>query len=1075
MKKERPRTPETLKEMIKNCEKDVEPRQPKQNARSRRRSQISKEQVQQAFREHQARSEAQKSSQEGGTQEKAQKSSSEPQEQVQQSYKMPPAQEQIFNKPQAQEQVQGSFRVPQAQNQAQQSFRQAQAQERVQESYKAPQVQVQEENFRAPEQSFRVPQAQQQVFQKPQAHEQVQKSNQLPQAQERVQETFQAPQTKDKVQQPYRAPQNAVFRKPQAHELLQQSYIVPQGQGQVQQTYRVPQPQQQVQKSFQVPRTQEKAQETYRAPPAQDPTVSEAAVAESVTLDVSITSHKPPEIRDGKIHWTVIHSPKTSPVGPAPPRITTSKPEPEIRRPIPVLPNNSERSKNSYSERELTRPLPVPAAPVVNVSAPEPSIASQKSPIEISRTSIPKPFTSSQAPKKAVSSVNFSEVERPSELKESSVSLKPSAVETADSSTSPIPVVRLQRRRESKEEPLPPTPMVQNSKEQPKLTASPVPFPSVLRHQQKLEEQKLKPASPIPLIQVEKNSSAEEDTTESVIPREPVYLKKPPPKVLKKVDFSRATVIPDTNRWADNADIVDESDILTEASRDEDSISLPNFDYKTTEFLRTSAVYDGDESEMIDNKSDVASTLDMDEEQEQDQEPEPEQRHQKGTSSSSQVAPDAEKQWRQRAMELLEDDAQTERDLMIVAALNERLQGLREMEDEDRLRAIECIARHQNDLEQTQTQLSSLLESAIVYLQNLGVTGSGKEENENENEEEDEVTERPPTPPQRKYFSTDVKTESLLDVLDEWQSITFNNNNLHDHQRQPEGSSVTIRSGSDIVGRPQWQRDERDDVVERSKTFLAERLARQMNLGDENATTNERRGNVLLIAVVLSGHCGTYTKTVTEQTTEQRRPYTGPGSGQEFRGTGSLTTTTQHQGGRIPFCEACKQQIRGAFVLATGLAWCPEHFVCANRACGRRLLECGFVEERGEKFCESCFERDIAPRCAKCIKAIVSDCLNALQKKWHPTCFTCAHCQKPFGNSAFYLEQGLPYCERDWNALFTTKCVSCTYPIEAGDRWVEALNNAFHSNCFTCTSCHHNLEGESFFAKNGLPFCKLHA
>lgn len=226
-------------------------------------------------------------------------------------------------------------------------------------------------------------------------------------------------------------------------------------------------------------------------------------------------------------------------------------------------------------------------------------------------------------------------------------------------------------------------------------------------------------------------------------------------------------------------------------------------------------------------------------------------------------------------------------------------------------------------------------------------------------------------------------------------------------------------------------------------------------------------------------HGSSYTKTSFERTTTENRPQEAAPTAGDFRGTGHLTTTTtttqQQNGGRVPYCEACKNQIRGAFVLATGKSWCPEHFVCANSSCRRRLLECGFVEEDGQKFCESCFEQHIAPRCAKCSKPIISDCLNALQKKWHPTCFTCAHCQKPFGNSAFYLEQGLPYCEQDWNALFTTKCVSCRYPIEAGDRWVEALGNAFHSNCFTCARCNHNLEGESFFAKNGQPFCRLHA
>jgi hypothetical protein len=75
--------------------------------------------------------------------------------------------------------------------------------------------------------------------------------------------------------------------------------------------------------------------------------------------------------------------------------------------------------------------------------------------------------------------------------------------------------------------------------------------------------------------------------------------------------------------------------------------------------------------------------------------------------------------------------------------------------------------------------------------------------------------------------------------------------------------------------------------------------------------------------------------------------------------------------------------------------------------------------------------------------------------------------------------------------LFTTKCISCKFPIEAGDRWVEALGSSFHSNCFTCAvsiyqpnqqypplsfqKCQVNLEGSSFYAKNGLPYCKSHA
>jgi len=108
-------------------------------------------------------------------------------------------------------------------------------------------------------------------------------------------------------------------------------------------------------------------------------------------------------------------------------------------------------------------------------------------------------------------------------------------------------------------------------------------------------------------------------------------------------------------------------------------------------------------------------------------------------------------------------------------------------------------------------------------------------------------------------------------------------------------------------------------------------------------------------------------------------------------------------------------------------------------------------------------------------KLFSQNCLKAMGKTFHPECFVCAYCGKIFANSPFYLEDGLPYCEEDWNELFTTKCVSCGFPIEAGDRWVEALNNNYHSQCFNCTLCKKNLEGKGFFVKAGKPFCKSHA
>ncbi|GJQ67515.1 hypothetical protein Trydic_g8330 [Trypoxylus dichotomus] len=180
-------------------------------------------------------------------------------------------------------------------------------------------------------------------------------------------------------------------------------------------------------------------------------------------------------------------------------------------------------------------------------------------------------------------------------------------------------------------------------------------------------------------------------------------------------------------------------------------------------------------------------------------------------------------------------------------------------------------------------------------------------------------------------------------------------------------------------------------------------------------------------------------------------------------------------GSRIPMCGHCHGHIRGPFITALGKIWCPEHFICNTASCKRPLQDLGFVEEQGQLYCEYCFEQYLAPPCAKCGSKIKGDCLKAIGKNFHPECFSCSYCGKLFGNSPFFLEDGQPYCENDWNELFTTKCFACGFPVEAGDRWVEALNNNYHSQCFNCTMCKKNLEGQSFFAKGGRPFCKNHA
>jgi hypothetical protein len=126
-------------------------------------------------------------------------------------------------------------------------------------------------------------------------------------------------------------------------------------------------------------------------------------------------------------------------------------------------------------------------------------------------------------------------------------------------------------------------------------------------------------------------------------------------------------------------------------------------------------------------------------------------------------------------------------------------------------------------------------------------------------------------------------------------------------------------------------------------------------------------------------------------------------------------------------------------------------------------------------FCERDYEQYFAPHCGKCGRAIIGEVVNALKNTFHMNCFLCSHCHQPIGTGSFHNEDGKIYCPKDWAAMFQTKCYGCQFPIEPGDRWVEALNQNWHSECFNCSTCQVNLEGQSFFAKGGKPYCKKHS
>ncbi|VDK52852.1 unnamed protein product [Cylicostephanus goldi] len=315
---------------------------------------------------------------------------------------------------------------------------------------------------------------------------------------------------------------------------------------------------------------------------------------------------------------------------------------------------------------------------------------------------------------------------------------------TIDSSTSPIPTIELPRRKSLPDNTshdvnsdfiraLSPCPFkVPQYKEimlEPITEVSTEPARPVIRTPQPSEHLSLLVGintTPRPFVK----SRSEED--------EEIISNKSQPQ--KKVDFSKPTVI--LSAWRNVPEVVDESDIVTEIFSPASPVHSPPVEREgDSEMLNSSnAQYDGDESDIYDNRSENGSIANSEkanlhqrwiqEEEELTRKEEMEEVTGARKAKEPKELKEPKEEWRQHAMSLLNDESQTERDYAIVAALNERLQGLRDMEEADRQKAIECIERHQKNLEEQQDQLSVLLDSAIAYLRNLDTSKSSKKTSE---------------------------------------------------------------------------------------------------------------------------------------------------------------------------------------------------------------------------------------------------------------------------------------------------------------------------------------------------------
>ncbi|XP_054851112.1 thyroid receptor-interacting protein 6 isoform X1 [Eublepharis macularius] len=100
-------------------------------------------------------------------------------------------------------------------------------------------------------------------------------------------------------------------------------------------------------------------------------------------------------------------------------------------------------------------------------------------------------------------------------------------------------------------------------------------------------------------------------------------------------------------------------------------------------------------------------------------------------------------------------------------------------------------------------------------------------------------------------------------------------------------------------------------------------------------------------------------------------------------------------------------------------------------------------------------------RCARCGENVVGDgtgCV-AMDQVFHVECFTCSTCHCRLRGQPFYAIDRRSYCESCY-IVTLEKCSMCSKPIM--DRILRAMGKAYHPQCFTCVVCHRCLDGVPF-------------
>ncbi|XP_076982231.1 actin-binding LIM protein 1 isoform X8 [Tamandua tetradactyla] len=176
-------------------------------------------------------------------------------------------------------------------------------------------------------------------------------------------------------------------------------------------------------------------------------------------------------------------------------------------------------------------------------------------------------------------------------------------------------------------------------------------------------------------------------------------------------------------------------------------------------------------------------------------------------------------------------------------------------------------------------------------------------------------------------------------------------------------------------------------------------------------------------------------------------------------------------------CHKCGEPCKGEVLRVQTRHFHIKCFTC--KVCGCDLAQGGFFIKNGEYLCTLDYQRMYGTRCHGCGEFVEGEVVTALGKTYHPNCFACTICKRPFppgdrvtfnGRDCLCQLCAQPMSSSPKEASCPSNCAGCGRDIKNGQALL-ALDKQWHLGCFKCKSCGKVLTGE-YISKDGAPYCE---